>query len=1005
MTGVQVPPGETQELENHFLLIYWPYGRMDHYRIEKDVVRIGRHPDKNDVVVPRDFATVSGSHCEIRRTSDGYEVVDLDSSNGTFLNGQRIESPHSLKDRDDIRVGNSKAGHQVQIVMHLSKQIPTGLRRADTAQPAAAPPPPVPEQIPYLTTRWPSGEELVYELTPAQSLIGRDPTADLVVPQALPFVSNRHLTINHEAQGYTITDLGSTNGTRVNNQFLTPNQPFPLTSGDLIRIGDDRFGASIGLTFTDPNAEVAPVRGFTLAGEIQDLVAVRQISIGRDPTNDIVLETPSVSRHHAVVERRDGGHAIRDLGSANGTLVNGQRVEEAALRVNDLVQIGPHLLVYDGQTLSRFDSQGMRMDVVDVYKEVPTRKGRIRILDEISMTILPREFVALVGGSGAGKSTLMDALNGFRPASGQILLNANDFYNNYDSYRTQLGYVPQYDILHTALDVMTALGYAARLRLPPDVTPTERKQRIETVLQTVGMPVDRWKTRISDLSGGQRKRVSIAAELLAEPKLFFLDEPTSGLDPGLEKKMMYTMRQMADEGRTIILITHATGNIVQADHVAFLAQGRLVYFGPPQDARDYFDVDDFADIYEKSERHGEEWRDGFTERKPEHFERFVVERQQTRQMMPAGRAQAARPGIGQVIGQMIRQFTVLSQRMTSIIFSEKLTLGVLLAIMPLIAIFLVMVADGQVLVGDPDIVRDPERAAERLDESYLPVGDAQITLFAMSLAAVLFGLFASSNDLVNERSIYMRERMVNLKLPPYIFSKLFVYTFFAAFAVLTFLIVLAFKVRYPTSGAAVWGFLEFFVTLFLATMTSIALGLLLSSLAQSQNMVSYMILIVLFVQIIFSGAIFDLSDSVFQPISYLTVTRWTLVGLGTSNQMGDLGEAAVVCYDDVTVDQDSIVVEDFEIVEDSVGFDPSTGQPDLDDVELEDGSVEIDEDALEFVETGETACSNEPIEPQDMSVAYGESIVDLAGVWAILIFFGMAFTAATFIFVKRLDRT
>ncbi len=238
-------------------------------------------------------------------------------------------------------------------------------------------------------------------------------------------------------------------------------------------------------------------------------------------------------------------------------------------------------------------------------------------------------------------------------------LNGHDFYREYEHFRSQLGYVPQNDILHTTLTVEKALDYAARLRLPSSVTAEERKRRVAAVLDTVSMNTETIrKTRIGDLSGGQRKRVSIAAELLADPKMIYLDEATSGLDPGLEKKMMHTLRRMADEGRTVILITHATSNIVQADHVAFLSQGRLIFFGPSQEALDFFEVDDFADIYEKIDGKGEEWRTVFQQEKPADYQKYVQGRQATSRSVPKREL----PKIKFGLFDLIRQFLVLTQR-------------------------------------------------------------------------------------------------------------------------------------------------------------------------------------------------------------------------------------------------------------------------------------------------------------------------------------------------------
>ena len=206
--------------------------------------------------------------------------------------------------------------------------------------------------------------------------------------------------------------------------------------------------------------------------------------------------------------------------------------------------------------------------------------------------------MALVGGSGAGKSTLMDALNGLRPAQqGTVLYNGQDYYKNFAAFSTQMGYVPQDDIIHRELTVERALYYAAKLRLPDDFTEKQIKERIDEVLDDVEMKFRR-KLLVNKLSGGQRKRVSIALELLAKPSIFFLDEPTSGLDPGLDRKMMLLLRKLADKGQTIVLVTHATNNINACDYICFLCQGgNLAYFGPPNDAKAYFGKTDFAEIY------------------------------------------------------------------------------------------------------------------------------------------------------------------------------------------------------------------------------------------------------------------------------------------------------------------------------------------------------------------------------------------------------------------------
>ncbi|HET9224826.1 MAG TPA: FHA domain-containing protein, partial [Roseiflexaceae bacterium] len=428
--------------------------------------------------------------------------------------------------------------------------------------------------------------------------LGRAPDNDIVLRSR--FVSARHARIEPDGVAHRIVDVGSTNGLLYEGKRLPASSPHALLDGDVLRIGDPATGNFVTLAYRNPHA-ARVTQSATVAHSYPLDPNDLQITIGREGA-EIVLENPQVSRQHAVIERVDGHHLLRDVGSANGTFVNGQRITQHTLRPGDVIQIGAFKLVYDGDSLDQYDQRGaLRIDARNLSRSV-TRNGRARlILKDVSLSIAPREFVALVGGSGTGKSTLLNALSGYVQASGgKVLVNGDDYYGNFDAYRSVLGYVPQDDIIHRMLPVDRALGYAARLRLPDDTAPAEIAQRIGRVLEDVEMAPHR-DTLVENLSGGQRKRVSIGAELLADPSLFFLDEPTSGLDPGLEKKMMYTLRRLADSGRTIVLVTHATANITQCDHVAFMSDGRLVYFGPPEEALQFFNVTsgDFADIYTK----------------------------------------------------------------------------------------------------------------------------------------------------------------------------------------------------------------------------------------------------------------------------------------------------------------------------------------------------------------------------------------------------------------------
>jgi ABC-type multidrug transport system ATPase subunit len=251
------------------------------------------------------------------------------------------------------------------------------------------------------------------------------------------------------------------------------------------------------------------------------------------------------------------------------------------------------------------------------------------LLQNILFSIHPREFVTIVGVSGAGKSTLLNALTGFRLANdGKVLVNGVDLYRHFNAYRTDLGYVPQDDIKHKERTTQKALDYAARLCLPGDTSANERKQIVQEELETLGL-TERKDMPVSKLSGGRRKRVSIGVERLTHPGLFFLDEATSGLDPGTESQLMRLLRRLADEGQTILLVTHATKNVKLCDLVIFLAKGgHLAYFGPPDQALEFFEVEDFDDIYEKleSQLSPAEWSERYM--KSPQYRQYVVERLQ-----------------------------------------------------------------------------------------------------------------------------------------------------------------------------------------------------------------------------------------------------------------------------------------------------------------------------------------------------------------------------------------
>jgi len=798
-----------------------------------------------------------------------------------------------------------------------------------------------------------SGPHLIIQepgLAPRQALlgqmpvlIGREPLPGTIVVNH-PTVSRLHVEIQRSGNEYWLIDKGSTNGTSVNGSRLPKGGSHRLSDGDIFRIGDQQ-GNSVGITFR-LGSQPLPTSSTIHLGQLQ-LSQLPMFTIGRETSNHLRLDHPSVSRIHAEVRRMGAGqHTLTDR-SSNGTFVNGRRIAgQQAIHPGDVVQIGPFKIVYDQSGFSGYvtPTGNYRLDGHKLIREVPCGGRRMlginiggqpgikRILNDVSLSIYPKEFVALVGGSGAGKSTLMKALSGFTPAQGQVLLNGDDLYQSFGAYRSILGYVPQDDIIHRHLTVRSALTYSAQLRLP-DATSAEIQKRVADVLQQVEMTEHAAKS-VNQLSGGQRKRVSIAVELLAEPGLFFLDEPTSGLDPGLEKKMMYTLRNLADAGRTVVLVTHATANIDQCDHVAFMADGYMAYYGPPKDALNFFGATDFADIYTKlshpidpvhnppppqcqaqaglvvqpGQPAAEVWTRCY-QASPQHHS-YVSQRLQSAQRKPPAPA-AVPAGNSRQRVSPVRQFGVLTRRYLELIRRDTMSLIILLAVMPIIGILLLIMTNHHDLTGllphevqtriqeeidEARAAQDPSLADEQFQASFQVVGSAQKLLFMLALAVTLLGMFGAAYEIVKEEAIYQRERMVNLKIPPYLMSKVVVLGFFALIQCAMLLAVVAIKVAYPGDGVFLPAVIEMYITLVLATLAGISLGLLVSALVRSQNMVIYVILLILFVQIIFAGAIFELPAAA-KPISYLTTTRWTLEALGSTVDMEMLREDGATCLE------------------------------------------------------------------------------------------------------------
>ena len=323
--------------------------------------------------------------------------------------------------------------------------------------------------------------------------------------------------------------------------------------------------------------------------------------VGRSPSCDITVDSPMVSEKHFRIVCDNGEYFIEDLRSMSGTFVNNRKVRRARLGDYDRISIPTAAYTFfDRKLLYSTSPAGIQIDAVGVTKEVTDRcsRGKVKLVSEVSFRIEPGSFVAIVGGSGTGKSTLLDCLNGIRPATGGgIYYDTNDYYDNIKTYKSVMGYVPQKDIMHDDLTVAEGLFYTAMLRMRTNMSKAEVRERVKEAIADVRL-TGRENLKISSLSGGQRKRVSIAMELLSDPKVIFLDEPTSGLSPDLDLEMMDLLKDLTVKGRTIVVITHAMENLDKCDKIAFLGRnGRLCFFGRHDEVFRYFNRKSYSRIF------------------------------------------------------------------------------------------------------------------------------------------------------------------------------------------------------------------------------------------------------------------------------------------------------------------------------------------------------------------------------------------------------------------------
>ncbi|MFD7703871.1 FHA domain-containing protein [Streptomyces caelestis] len=773
-----------------------------------------------------------------------------------------------------------------------------------------------------------------WTLDPSRSYtLGRDPQGDVVLDDAR--VSWRHATISFNGRGWVVEDHGSTNGTFVQGQRI---HHLELGSGTVLNLGNATDGPRVTLSgagadavapaaapqaqpqqpyaaqganagwsqqapqqppaqqpgWQQPPAQqpvphipqqqggpgggagAPPVHGDRSPTTFHQFSLGRVMRIGRALENDLVVSDLQVSRNHAEFHSTpDGRMEIRDLGSHNGTYVNGQPIAKGGSQLlgpTDVVGVGHSTFRIVGDRLEEFVDTG-EVSFSARHLTVTVDGGK-QILKDVSFGVPEKSLIAVIGPSGSGKSTLLKALTGYRPANqGEVLYDNRNLYKQFAELRQRIGLVPQDDILHKELTVKKALKYAAKLRFPADTTAAERQSRIDEVLRELKLDIHKDK-KVTSLSGGQRKRVSVALELLTKPSLIFLDEPTSGLDPGMDRDVMQLLRGLADDGRTVLVVTHSVAELAICDKLLVMAPGGSVaYFGPPEEALNFFGYDTWADVFSAFENYRDyDWAGRW--KGSQHYQMYAADidavAPQSVQVPPM---QAMRPPKPQ--GWM-SQFVTLVRRYISVIVSDKGFLA-LMVILPAVlgAVSLLIDADKGLLPNPPN----PQTGR------IIPNGTATTVLLILAVGACFAGAANSVRELIKERVIYERERATGLSRSAYLMSKVFV---LGMITVLQGLLVgvIGFSSReIPEEGLVFGGFtlLELSVPIMALGFTSMMFGLIISSLVKTAEKTMPLLVMFAIIQVVFTGCLFTLHGSIgVNQFSFLMPSRWAVAASGAT---------------------------------------------------------------------------------------------------------------------------
>ncbi len=814
----------------------------------------------NDVVVGRDLRAdvriahplISRAHLVLRFDQGRWLAIDNGSLNGMFLNGRRVPAAE-ITDGQSVNIGNpdgprltfevgrhqGSAGRPPQTTsVSVARRQNTGLSHTP---PSAAPPQRYPtgqQPNPYsagVQQGYASGPQHGYPSGPQQ---GSGPQQSYATGQ-------QHGYPSASQQRYP---------TAATSQPVRPPVSAPLSEATLDSA--TRIGPTAAPRSGDGNLATSMLK-ILRPGRAAE-APPGSIKIGRAGDNDIVIPDVLASRHHATLVPSASGTQIIDNRSINGTFVNGARVDSAVLDDGDVVTIGNVDLVFrDGTLARRTETEAdTRTGGLEVRGLTWTIEGNKTLLDNISLRARPGMLTAVIGPSGAGKSTLAKQVAGYtHPTSGTVTFEGHDIHAEYASLRSRIGMVPQDDVVHGQLTVDQALMYAAELRLPPDTTKEDRAQVVAQVLEELEM-TQHAHTRVDKLSGGQRKRASVAMELLTGPSLLILDEPTSGLDPALDRQVMTMLRQLADAGRVVLVVTHSLTYLDVCDQVLLLAPGgKTAFCGPPGQIGPTMGTTNWADIF--STVAGD----------PDAAYQRYLANNPPEQAAPASEQPVDLGSPTRT--SLLRQFSTIARRQMRLLLSDR-GYFVFLAFLPFIMGVLSLSVPGDVGFGVPV-------PAERGGAA--PNEPGQI-LVMLNVGAIFMGTALTIRALIGERAIFLREQAVGLSTTAYLMAKVAVFT---AFAILQAAIVTSIAIvgKGWGEGAVERGAfignrsLELFIDIAATCVAAAMVGLALSALAKSNEQIMPLLVVAIMSQLVFSGGMIPVTDRVvLDQMSWVTPARW-----------------------------------------------------------------------------------------------------------------------------------